>query len=138
MFRDLFLSSLHLRFMLSRRLCSRVASSEPSRDLRIFCPFSSRLWKMSVWASISACSSYGRNRKQYIWFLLKNPGNYDFSKEWKNPQCNTEQRFWLLLLQQYHVLYTKPCFPFTWRPFALNMTSFPHRAHWTKFRKLKV
>lgn len=48
MFRDFFLSSLHLRFMLSRRLCNRVASSEPSRDLKIFCPFSSRLWKMSV------------------------------------------------------------------------------------------
>lgn len=63
MFRDFFLSSLHLRFMLSSRLCNRAASSEPSRDLRIFCPFSSRLWKMSVWVSISACSSYGSNRK---------------------------------------------------------------------------
>lgn len=44
MLRDFFWSSLHLKFMLSKRLCNRGASSEPSRDLRIFWPFSSRLW----------------------------------------------------------------------------------------------
>lgn len=58
MLRDFFRSSLHLKFMLSKRLCKWAASSEPSRDLRTFWPFSSRLWYISVWASISPWRSY--------------------------------------------------------------------------------
>lgn len=67
-FKDFFRSSLHRKFMLSRRLCNKAPSSEPSSDLKIFCPFSSRLWKMSVWVSISFWSSYKETQTKYMNF----------------------------------------------------------------------